>query len=292
VGPSNKPEVIAAIPTAFDAGGGLDVDGCRSIIEHLSSSELDGFFVTGTAGEFASLSRSERRLVATLAVESVPDDKRLVLHVGAASAHEVLALLEDARECGVRHVAVITPYFLPTDRETMREFYRQVSLGADELEVYPYLYRQVTGNGMDEHLLAEIASFPHVAGAKISGESPDRIAHFVEATPADFPIYAGADQELVEMHAHGARGVVSAMSACLPRPFTRLAAAVASGQVEEVARWQAQVDDICGVIAGDIGRTKAALRLQGVAAGQPRMAMAPPDEATAAEIARIVELYA
>ena len=292
MGPTNTPEVLAAIPTAFDADGRLDLDGCRSIIRHLSSSDVDGFFVAGTAGEFPALNRTERRLVAEVALETTPADKRVVLHVGAASAYEVLALLDDARELGIRDVAVITPYFLPADHDSLREFYRRVSEGSEGMRVYPYLYAALCGNSVDEELLGEIASFPHIVGAKISSESPTRIGRYVKAVPAGFDVYAGADQELVAMLASGARGIVSAMSACLPGPFTRLAVAVAADSAEDIARWQPQVDDICTVIAGSIARTKAALRLQGIAAGSPRVTVAATDAVTSVEIERIVKLYA
>lgn len=288
----DTPEVLAAIPTAFDADGRLDLDGCRSIIKYLSSSDVDGFFVAGTAGEFPALNRTERRLVAEVALETTPADKRVVLHVGAASAYEVLALLDDARELGIRDVAVITPYFLPANRDSLREFYRRVSEGSEGLRVYPYLYAALCGNSVDEDLLGEIAALPHLAGAKISGESPRRVGRYVKATPPGFDVYAGADQELVAMLASGARGIVSAMSACLPGPFTRLAAAAAAGSGDDMARWQLEVDDVCTVIAGSIARTKIALRLQGIAAGSPRMAVEMPNDAAATEIERIVKLYA
>jgi 4-hydroxy-tetrahydrodipicolinate synthase len=281
--------VIAAVPTPFDAEGRLDVDGCWALFEHLSATDLDGYFVNGTAGEFMTMSASERREVARVAVEAIESGRRLIVHVGAPSSRQVIAHLDDMRELGVLEVSVMTPFLVSTSDDAILEFYRHVSDAADGLLLYPYLYRHLTGTFVSPRLLARIAELPHVAGAKITGELPDRLLEYASATPDGFRLYAGADRDLADALAHGAEGVISAMSGGLSAPFTRLARVLAAGI--DPAEAQSEVDDVCAVLDGNIARTKAALRLQGVPVGWPRLPLVEPDAAATAEIARITAAY-
>lgn len=280
-----RPEVLAATPTTFAEDGKLDLDAFAALLERLSASALDGLFLNGTAGEFAALDRAERYALAEVARALIGRGKRLVLHVGATSAYGVRQLLEDAHSLGITEVAVITPYFLPADDDALLRFYRDVSAGAAGMHVYAYLYRQVTGNHLGESVLEKVAELPGFVGAKISGETPERLEEYAHRLPEGFAIYAGADQELIPMCAHGARGVVSAMSAALPGPFTALAAAAGPD-----ASAQRAVDDVCRVLAGDVSRIKYALGLQGIKS-YPRIPSAPLGADVEREIARLVEEY-
>lgn len=283
-----RPQILAAVPTAFTDEGAVDVDATQALTHFMAESGIDGLFVCGTAGEFPALSALERETVMKGVVQASGRRLRQVLHVGASSAREVSELLDSARRVGIEDVAVITPYFLPGTRSSLKTFYEEVSALAEGLRTYIYVYRAVCGSYVDPELMAELASLPSIVGAKISGETPETIGEFVAATPGGFEIYAGADQELVPMAKHGALGLVSAMAAALPKPFVSLAHALAEDG--DIATWQGAVDDVCRVLQGQISRTKYALRLQGVPVGTTRMAL-PGIDGHESEIRRIVELY-
>ncbi|MEA5117490.1 MAG: dihydrodipicolinate synthase family protein [Propionicimonas sp.] len=285
-----KPQVLAAVPTAFSPHGDVSVDGTKALTEFLAEAGVDGLFLCGTAGEFPALSPSDRGTVARAVMDTVGTDVRVVLHAGAASIREVAQLLEIAGESGITDVAIITPYFLPNASETLLGFYREVSALSQGLHTYLYVYRALCGSYVDPAGMAAIAELPNIVGAKISGETPATIGEFIDRTPPEFEVYAGADQELVAMAEQGAIGVVSAMASARPRPFVALADAWASNDADAVARWQAAVDDVCGVLGGQIPRTRYALSLQQISVGRARMSL-DGVEGAENEIARIVNLY-
>jgi 4-hydroxy-tetrahydrodipicolinate synthase len=285
-----RPHVLAAVPTPFSESGRIDIDRAQALVSFLAASGVDGLFVCGTAGEFPALNRSERKAVARAVIDAVGDTCRVIIHVGAVSYWEVERLVDDAREIGAQEIAVIAPYFLPSDRAAMFRFFEQVSMHTEGLRTYLYLYRTLCGNSITPNDVRSVAQLPNICGAKISGESPETIAQFCQGAPTGFEIYAGADQELVAMAQHGARGVVSAMSAALPTPFLRLADAWSRRDVSGVSSWQRAVDDVCAVIDGQIPRTKLALALQGIDVGSVRMAL-PPATSAINEITRIVKAY-
>lgn len=284
-------DILTAVPVAFSDDGSLDLTGSRAILEYIGESGNEGAFVLGTTGEFPSLSPQERAALVELSAEVLADRMRVISHVGAASAYEAQQLVDQARAAGVREIAAITPYFLPSSDEGLLDYYRTVAEAADGMDVYVYVFRDRTGNAVSDELMARLAELPGIVGAKVSGESLAQMDAYRAVVPEEFLLYTGADRDLARAADHGAQGVVSGISSVLPKPFRELAAAADAGDPQRLSTAQQAVDDVVDVIAGDMGRMKAAYRLLGVTESTTRMAIDPPDPATLAEVARVVELY-
>lgn len=287
----SPPSVITATPTAFHADGSLDLEGSRAIFEYVARSGNEGAFVLGTTGEFPSLSLEERDQLAKVAVEALADSMRVVVHVGAASAFEVLRHIEQARAAGAREIAVLTPYYLPATDAAMFDFFTTVAKASDGLEAFVYAYAQRTGNFVSEELMARLAQLPNIVGAKVSEEPLEQLAAYREVVPDDFVIYTGADRDILRVGEVGAQGVISGVSSVLPRPFR--AAAALAGSDDEQARREAQgaVDEVCDAVGGDMARMKEAYRLLGIPAGHTRMAIEAPHRAAREEIERAVSRH-
>lgn len=283
-------DVLVAVPVAFQADGALDLEGSRRILRHCTNSRVDGVFVLGTTGEFPSLSVEERGELVRLTMDEVTD-KRVVVHVGAASLREVLTLLGQARAAGAREVAVITPYFLEVTDTAVTDFYRAVAEAADEMKVYVYIFRQRTGKAISPELLASLLQLPNVVGAKISGESPERVAEYRAAVGPEPRIYTGGDEDLGRVETFGAQGVVSGTAAVFPHVFDDLVRAIVDGDEGAVPDAERRVRQAVALLGGDMARMKVALAAQGVAAGTVRMAIEQPDaEEQAAIEAAVADL--
>jgi len=276
--PAIRPIILTALPVAFGADGDISIEGNTAILRKCAASGTDGAFVLGTTGEFPSLSEAERKTLTRLSLD-VLAEKRVVVHVGAASLHQVLRLIAEARDAGAKEVAAITPYFLPATDAALLDFYRQVALASDGLGVFVYLFKARTGITVSPALMAEISRFPNIIGVKISGESLKTVGEYREALPADFLVLTGSDREIGRLDQVGANGVISGIASVYPEPFVAMAEAVASG-VSDRAALQANVNEVVDGLLGDIERLKTGLRLQGVPAGYARMAVGAPDAAT------------
>ncbi len=284
-------DILTAVPVSFTRDGAVDLDGSREILEFVAASGVGGAFVLGTTGEFASLSREERRELAVLSLD-VLSDLTVVVHVGAPSLFEVLNLIDDARAAGAATIAVLTPYYLPASDDAVYRFYEAVSHASNGLRVFVYLFEARTGIRVSPDLLARIADLPNIVGAKLSGESLESVSAFRAAVPADFELFTGADRDLALAADHGAQGVVSGIASVFPGPFLDLVAALESGDAEGIATAQAAVNDVVDTVIGDPARMKAGLAIQGVRAGYSRMALDEPSGETLAELRRAAHAYA
>ena len=77
---STRAEVLAALPTFFDAHGELDRAATTAHLAWLAG-RVDGVFVAGTTGEFPALDHAERVELAEAALAAFGPD-RVVVHIG------------------------------------------------------------------------------------------------------------------------------------------------------------------------------------------------------------------
>ncbi|SEB64591.1 4-hydroxy-tetrahydrodipicolinate synthase [Paramicrobacterium humi] len=285
----SQPDIITALPIAFDKDGALNLDGTREIFRKTAGSGVQGGLVLGTTGEFVSLGFEERGRIVKAAVEELAG-MRCIIHVGAASLYEVLQLIDQARAAGVTEIAVITPYYLPVTDAEMVRFFTAVSDASAGLDVYIYVFQARTGNTVTADAMATISRLPNIVGAKVSGEPLSRLAEYRAVVPDEFIIYTGSDRDIARVAEYGAQGVISGIASTLPVPFTDIAAKIGAGETD-LADAQAAVDDAVDTVQGDMARMKAALRMQGVHAGWPRMALQEPNEQELADLERAVREY-
>lgn len=291
VTPTPRRDVITALPISFGADGSLNLDGTKEIFRKAAVSGVQGALVLGTTGEFVSLSYEERGQIVRIAVE-VLAPIRCIVQVGAASLFEVLRLIDQARAARVSEIAVLTPFYLPVTDSEMLRFFTAVSAASDGLDVYVYVFRARTGNFISAELMSKVATLPNIVGAKVSDEPLERLAEYRAVVPDEFIIYTGSDRDIARAAEFGAQGVVSGIASTLPKPFTDIVALLTAG-ADDAALVDAQraVDDAVDTVQGDMARMKAALRMQGVDAGWPRMSLEEPDAAGLADLKRAVKLY-
>jgi 4-hydroxy-tetrahydrodipicolinate synthase len=293
--PAREPPVPAtilpAVPVPFLADGELDEPGLKPLYDSLESAGVDGVFVSGTTGEFPALDDAERDLVLTAALAVFGPD-RVYAHVGAASARQAERLTARAVALGARNLAAITPYYLPAGPRLLQDYYRRVAAVAGDARVFVYLYASRTTTTVTPGQLAELATIPAVAGAKISGEPTARVLEYVRAAPEGFAVYSGNDVEFGAFSRAGGTGGVCGVSSAFPRPFVALRDALRRGDETAATAAQKDVEQAVAAVGGNVAAIKAALTLRGLPAGPTRVAVDPPSPAQREAIAAAVEALA
>ena len=271
--------LLSAVPVPFEANGDLDVKGQETLLRHLKVTGIGGVFIAGTTGEFTALDDDERAIVLSAALEVYGADA-VYVHVGAAAARQAERLTAQAITFGARRLAAITPFYLPVGPAALIDYYRRLDAVAGDAQIYVYLYAARTGSTVTPDQLAELATIPSVAGAKISGEPTPKVLQYVRAVPDDFAVYSGNDIEFGDFVRAGGAGAVSGVSSVFPRPFLDLADALHRGDHQAAAAAQDRVKQAVDAVNGaDIALLKAGLSLQGLPAGPTRVALDQPTPA-------------
>ncbi len=271
--------LLSATPVPFESNGDLDEKGQETLLRHLKDVGIPGVFVSGTTGEFTALDDDERATVLRAALTVYGPDA-VYAHVGAAAARQAERLTAQAVALGARRLAAITPFYLPAGPAALIDYYRRLDAVAGGARIYVYLFAARTGLTVTPNQLAELATIPSVAGAKISGEPTSVVLQYVQAVPDDFEVYSGNDIEFGAFLRGGGTGAVSGVSSVFPRPFLELADALRRGDAPAADVAQARIKHAVDATAGaDIALLKAALSLQGLPAGPSRVALDQPTPA-------------
>ena len=283
--------LLVAVPTMFTPSGTLDLDATTRVGESVARSRADGAFVAGSTGEFLALDADEWQAVVA-AQRAALGRKRLVAHIGAGSARQVVALLERGLAVGVTEVAALTPLYLPATRSATLEHFRAISeAAAGRARVYVYLFQARTGTAVTGEELARIAELPGIVGAKVSGCDLPTVRAYRRATPPEFEVFTGTDGDLPRAQANELDGVVSGVAAGFPATFDRLLVALGSGDRAALAAARAELVEVIALVAGDIGRIKVALAARGIGTPTVRMAIEAPSAGLVAAIGGAVARY-
>ncbi|GAA2239185.1 dihydrodipicolinate synthase family protein [Herbiconiux moechotypicola] len=271
--------LITATPTAFDRTGAIDLASTVRIFEHAIGAGVDAIFVNGTTAEFAALSVDERRTTLAEAVR-VAGPQRVIAHVGAASPYETRLLTDDALELGVERLSVLTPFYMPSSIDGVREQIQAATSIAGDAEIFLYLFPDRTGIQVSPTDAAGLIDEYDLAGAKISIAGTDYLAGLVAALTSPRTVLSGNDGLLREVLAAGGDGIVSGVSSSFPAPFVALVEAVRAGDAARVDELAEVVNRIVPVIGPSIAGLKLSLQRQGVIdEAHCRMAIDAPDAA-------------
>jgi 4-hydroxy-tetrahydrodipicolinate synthase len=270
VSEAEAPTVLAAVPTLFKADGSIDLAANRALYAHVNGM-LSGILVAGTTGEFPSLSDDERLSLLAAALE-VAGPSRVIAHIGAPSAFQAARLAGAAVALGVTRLAAITPFYLPVSPDDLAPYYGAVRAAAPAATLYAYIFPERTGVHVPAPLFATVAAETGLAGAKISGSASGLVSSYAAAAPG-LEFYCGDDSAPARAVAAGSAGVISGRSSA----FAELYAAQDQDGIDEIV-----------ALGASIGRLKHALMLRGFGGDTARMPVGPPDEPTAAAIAKIV----
>lgn len=273
--PCPHANLITAVPTLFDARGGVDLEASKAAYAQLAEHDFDGAFVAGTTGEFTTLTDEERLNVCAAAAEAF-GPARTYWHVGAASTHQADQLAAAAVDRGAARLAALTPHYFPATEAAVLAYYETLVRRAGDVPLFAYLFAARTTTTVSPQLLRDIAA-TGIAGVKISGEPQAEVLRYLAALgPDGVPVYSGADGEFAEVVTAGGAGVVSGVSSALPRPFLEVRDALRAG--DEAALGPAR-DRAARAIRvthhGDLAHLKAVLEMRGIPASTLRAPMDP-----------------
>jgi dihydrodipicolinate synthase/N-acetylneuraminate lyase len=272
--------VICPIVTLLDDREELDVPSFRRLIEHLLPF-VDGLFVLGSSGEFATLrSRVKSQAVREL-VGCVGGRVPVYAGIGDTGTARALDNLAEYVELGVDAVVACAPYyFAAPDQAALARHFTDI---ADRSTVPVVLYNipQYTGNSLEPATLQDLAQHPSIAGLKDSSADLILFQKFLAARGPNFRVFQGSEYLGAASLWLGADGIVSSLVNVAPELFRRLAAAVHAGDRDLALELQRQVTAAGRVfgVSHFVTGLKGALQIQGFGGGEVARPIARPTDA-------------
>ena len=283
--------IFAPVVTPFKQDGEVD----RAAFEHNMrghmAAGLRGAVVAGSTGEAALLDERERESIVEWSRQHIPNDRLLIVGVGAESTRTTLRFADSAGERGADAVLVVAPHYFGSNmtEDALRAHYRRV---ADESPVPVILYNipKYMHFRLSKALVTELAQHENVIGIKDSSGDRDSLTEYLAPQSDGFTTITGSGQLWGTALQMGTRGGILAVSLFAPALSKAIFDAVGRKDFATADSLQARLTPLAKHIVGEMGPAgvKVAMDNVGLKGGLPRSPLQPLSRADADRVRELL----
>jgi dihydrodipicolinate synthase/N-acetylneuraminate lyase len=206
--------LAASVTPLVEGGEALDEGAFEPLVAFLARARLNGVLALGTTGEGIALSVPERRRAADLFVTSARAGLRVVVHCGAQTTRDTVALAEHAAAAGAAGVAVIGPPYFQLDEEALLEHFAAAAAACSPTPFYLYEFERTSGYPIPPSVIQRLRErADNLAGLKVSDTPFERFRlYLIEG----LDVFVGPEALIHDGIAGGAVGAVSGLAAAFP----------------------------------------------------------------------------
>jgi N-acetylneuraminate lyase len=228
--------ILPALITPFDSTGQINLSACEQLLDRLYGTGVHGVYICGTTGEGILQNLAQRKQVAEAVVKSSPDDKLVIVHVGAACLTDAVELAKHATKIGADAISSLPPPGLPF--EEISSYYRVLASHAPLLLYFiPALSQSFTTASQ----ILELCELPNVIGLKFTDHDLYKL-WIVKQSGAI--VFNGYDEVLGAGLLMGADGGIGTFYNLVPQLFMKLYAQSSAGQWDEARRTQSHINEL------------------------------------------------
>ena len=262
--------VIPAVLSVFDQKEALDEKSTRTFIRHLMQYNIGGLYLTGSTGEAFLMNSEERKRQVEIVMDEVGGTLPVVVHVGAISTKESVALAEHAQLSGAAGISSVPPFYFKFSEEQIFGYYRDIAQSTDLPMI---VYNIPLAGMMTVEMIRRLSTIQNVRGVKYTGTALYEVTQIRDACKDGFQIYGGCDELGSSNIALGVDGIIGSFYNCIPDLYLKIWDAVKRSDVETATALQHKALQIImlGVKSGSMmACLKLWLRYAGIPAGYAR----------------------
>ena len=231
----------AALFTPYDAQGRVNPEMIAKIIDYGLANGLNGFYLTGTTGEWWLLSLEERKLVMEAAVRATRGRCKLIAHVGANRTDDAVVLARHAAKVGIDWISSITPQLYRTSFDAAFYHYKAIAAATD----LPFLVYSM-GSALVPERDVRLFDLPNVKGIKYTGRDYFAAQCLKRRLGKETIWFAGCDEQLLCGLALGNvfSGGIGTTYNIIPRHFADICRLAAKGDFRAAAKVQDEANRV------------------------------------------------
>jgi N-acetylneuraminate lyase len=278
-------------PTTPD--GRPSLGACEQLVELFARQGLGGIYLVGSTGQWPLFTVEERKAVAACVVRAAAGKLPVMVHVGAASTAEAVALAQHAARVGANAVSAVGPIYYSYSADAVFEYYRRIG-SATGLPLYAYHLSGVNKMSLGPREYVErLLAVPNAAGMKITDHDLYTFGLIHAAAGDRLQLLSGADEVLCHAVLSGAAGAIGTFYNLWGPACAAAREATASGDVATgrafMLRFQTALAEVLGS-GGMWSFLRAAMRLKyGIEVGMPRPPLGATDRPWAdADVRRLL----
>ena len=284
--------VIAALPTPFNESGEVDHDKLRLNLEKWNQTDLLGYLILGSTGEFPHLTTDEKIAIIDTVRNGMSYEKVLLVGTGELSTRQTIEMTRKAHEYGADAAVVITPFYYKKvlHDEHHEAHYRRIADNSP-VPVLIYMIPQFAGVTLMPETIASLAEHDNIAGLKESSGDLDSLRDiFRELKTDNFKVMLGGPSIFTQGMEAGAAGSIFAVAAIAPKACVAMDHAHHHRNFEYADDLQKRLSKLARVTAGSgVGHLKAAMDMVGMYGFLARSPLPSPSDSESASIDLAIE---
>ena len=231
----------AAMFTPFDKKGRVNPERIDEIVNYGIKNGLNGFYLTGTTGEWWLLSLEERKLVMESAVKAAKGRCKLIAHVGANCTDDSVELAKYAAKIGIDWISSITPQLYRNSFDAACYHYRTITAATD----LPFMVYSM-GSALVPERDIRLFDIPNVKGIKYTGRDYYAAQCLKRKLDQETIWFAGCDEQLLCGLAldNVFSGGIGTTYNIIPKHFAKICELAAKGDFKAAAKWQDEANQV------------------------------------------------
>jgi 4-hydroxy-tetrahydrodipicolinate synthase len=276
-----------ALVTPFKAGGEVDIERFRALVERQIKGGVKLLVPCGTTGESVTLSTEEDQLVIEETVRLARGRAHVIAGAGSNSTAHAIEYSQAARAVGADAVLVVAPYYNKPTQGGLYAHFRAVAAAVEGLPVVAYNVPGRTSSNITAETTLKLAhDCENVVATKEASGNLSQIMAILRERPRGFRVLSGDDAITLPMLALGADGLISVASNEAPDLMSQMVDAALAGEWESARELHYRLLPLMEVnfIESSPGPVKAALALMGLIEEELRLPLVRVEEQTRARV--------
>jgi 4-hydroxy-tetrahydrodipicolinate synthase len=246
------------------------------LVDFLIEGGIDGLFPLGTSGEFALLTREERKEVMDVVVDAANGRVPVFAGISDPSTENVIRFSVDAKDAGADGVIATPPYYFVTTNDALYDHFRFVAEKVD-LPLMIYNIPEWTHVFVPPEVVRPLAEGKYIVGMKYTEYNFLNLLRFITEVGDKIAIFTGSDAMAYTSLEFGGSGAIIGVANVAPKIAAKIFDDYRSGDLQSARDAQLKLLPIIkavGVGKFPVG-LKAAMKLVGIPVGDAKEPLPP-----------------
>ena len=277
-----------AIVTPFNEDESINYDKLDELINYHCENGTDSIIICGTTGESATMTEEEHAECVRFTIERAKGRIPVIAGTGSNCTRTAIELSKDAAEHGADGLLLVTPYYNKATQAGLIAHYKAVAKEA-KAPIIMYSVASRTGCNIEPATVAELVrDVDNIVGVKEASGNISQVAKIMSLTDGNIDLYSGNDDQIVPILALGGKGVISVMSNVAPEQTHDICEKFFANDVAGSCQLQLDAIPLVDALFCEVNPipVKAAMNMQGLAAGPLRRPLTELEEAHAPALQR------
>jgi N-acetylneuraminate lyase len=234
--------IYPAIVTPLTNDGKLATEVLARLLGRLLDAGVDGVYAAGSTGEGMRMSLTDREAVVNCLMSHLPEDKKLLVHVGAARVDDAIRLAVHAAKAGAHAVSSLPPR---AGFAEIRDYYQRLAEHSP-LPLILYYFPEVCPDAFQRaEELEEVSALPNVSGVKFTDFNLFLLQRLTQLGKV---VYNGRDEVLAAGLLMGAQGGIGSTYNLVPEVYVALYRHTLRGEWEKARQLQQMLNQLIATL--------------------------------------------